>query len=591
MGVKEYTGEVVTSGPKEYTGEVIPAGHPYIKAEPSQASVADVKSMIENQKPGIESAKFDRGPQSFSQEHPLTASYYAGVASPFAGLSQYFGMDKPAEYLKEMTQEAESTGRTGTGLAKVGGELIGLGGAGKAIFGLASKAAPYVAPVASQVTQAVPKLGELATKAKDIYDSSSFLRGAGVGAGTAAVLPTEVGEGESFAKKKLEDIGEGSLFGGVAGKGTQMIFDPVIGQKLKMLKEMGMNKFTPAQLMADYPLIGNAVQKMESAATSIPLIGSMISSGKKVAISDFNKAIGNKVLEPMGESVDKGINAGHEMIEHINKKVGDAYDNIKQNLSFNAAFPTNGQSAVKSLTDKLRDVTDNLEPHEEKLVTDAFNKFIVNPLSTKLDMTGEQFRLAESRLGKAAFNAFKKGDYNIGSAYRDLQSELRQQLANQNPAFATELRGIHDAFIRYTRLEKAAAYRGAQEGVFSPSQFKGAVETLGGKKATATGKAVMQKEANAAEDILGGKVRDSGTAERIMTPLAIVKGLAAAPLIATAGLYNKPAMWAMTKLATERPELMKKLSPYLEPIASREVTALNQDEKQKPVGGLNLKAR
>jgi hypothetical protein len=249
----------------------------------------------------------------------------------------------------------------------------------------------------------------------------------------------------------------------------------------------------------------------------------------------------------------------------------------------------------------LKNVTDTLTPEDEVKVAGAFNKFIINPLQENLTLSGESFRVAESKLGKAAYDAFKKGDYNISNAYRELQDELRQQLANQNPKYAQRLSNIHDSFKKYLRLERAASYRGAEEGIFTPAQFRAAVESIAGKKQTARGRALMQDEAKLAEDVLGRKVPDSGTAERFLSSLLLkkigtgaVEGAAnvltgGIPLALTGAVYNPLSQRALVKLATERPEVVRKFAPALQSLASR-AAAIPQEEEGKPIGGLNLTA-
>ena len=106
---------------------------------------------------------------------------------------------------------------------------------------------------------------------------------------------------------------------------------------------------------------------------------------------------------------------------------------------------------------------------------------------------------------------------DIGIALRQMQDSLRNELTMQNPAVGNELRSIHDAFRRYLRVERAAAYRGAEEGVFSPQQFLSAAENLAGKRGAATGKGMMIPEAQTAASVLGKTMPTSGTAERLLT--------------------------------------------------------------------------
>lgn len=514
-------------------------------SELDQEHIADIVSGAGA--PSVSSAKANVEP-TFAETHPLTASYLSGTAKPIAGLAQYIGVHEPARYLHQVEKEAKATGRTGVGAAEFAGELAGL------LVG-----------------------GELTPGASAAIAKNPLLTGATTGAATSAVMPTHVTEGESyedFLKQKASDIAMGAGLGGAFGKGSQLLFAPIVGKKVQALKDMGMKEFTPGQLVSDIPFIGPMLQRGEQALSSVPVVGSLMKGGRQNAIEDFNRAVGNHVLQPMDEALSKTSNVGHELADEVYNKVTNAYGEIAPKLKFNAKFKDveTGETALNTLNTALKDVTENLDANQAKAVASTYRKFIIDPLQSDLTMTGERFRQAESNLGNAAYDAYKAGNTTMGGAYRELQANLRGMLAKQNPQNAAELSGIHESFKRWLRLEKAAAKRGAEEGVFTPSQFASSVESLGGRS-SARGKALMQDEAKAAESVLGSKVPDSGTAERAMsgallTGGSLFGGIPFLPTVAALGAYSRPGMRAITKLATERPELMRAFSPEVQTAAA-----------------------
>jgi len=139
-------------------------------------------------------------------------------------------------------------------------------------------------------------------------------------------------------------------------------------------------------------------------------------------------------------------------------------------------------------------------------------------------------------------------------------------------------------------LEVAASRRGADEGVFTPDQFKSAVQQVSGKKGTASGTGLMIPESQAASDVLGSTVPNSGTADRLAAMLSL-KGLAEgaghlktgfAPLVGSALMYNAPMMKMMTKLATERPDVMKVLEPTFSKQMARLSANVGSNPKEQP---------
>jgi len=141
-----------------------------------------------------------------------------------------------------------------------------------------------------------------------------------------------------------------------------------------------------------------------------------------------------------------------------------------------------------------------------------------------------------------------------------------------NPQYAGELRDINKAWAGFKRVERAASMGGAKEGVFTPSQLASAVKALdssGGKRATARGQAMMQDIARKGEETIGSKYPDSGTAGRILTAMGAGGAYFANPLLAAgevglAGLYGtKSGQKALMALIAKRPEMAKLVAEKL----------------------------
>ena len=108
--------------------------------------------------------------------------------------------------------------------------------------------------------------------------------------------------------------------------------NPKVSEKMQMLKDMGMKYFTPGQLASQIPLVGKALREGEAKSSSIPFVGSIIEKGITTAAEDMNKAMANKVLANMGEKIPKDMKAGDEMINYMNQKIADAYEQITPKL-------------------------------------------------------------------------------------------------------------------------------------------------------------------------------------------------------------------------------------------------------------------
>jgi len=178
----------------------------------------------------------------------------------------------------------------------------------------------------------------------------------------------------------------------------------------------------------------------------------------------------------------------------------------------------------------------------------------------------------EQELGSTAKAYMSRPEtQGVGFALREIQDALRNELINQNPAVGKELKNLHEAFKRYLRVERAASYVGAEEGVYSPSQMMSAVKSVGGQRPFATGQAMLQPETQTALNVIGPRTPDSGTAGRLQTGSLLGAGLdvgaqvatTGAPLAASALMYNPLAQRLLTNIATKRPQMMGPIQPAI----------------------------
>lgn len=481
-------------------------------------------------------------------------------ANPVAGALQWFGVNKPAEFLKSNADYAKSVAGKPASVAEFAGEL-------------ASPLPIKGGNLAEQAFTKIPKIG------------SSIMGRMGTQGGVqAAFTPTEnpnLGYPE-FLSEKAKQMGAGTVGGALFGKGTQLAMSPKVSEKLQMLKDMGMNKFTPGQLMSQVPFVGKPIQALESNLTSLPIAGSIIGYGQNVANKDFNIAMANQVLKPLGEAVPKDVKAGNELLSFVDDKIANAYRGIEGKFDFKVITdPKTNSNTMTRLNSVVDRSTMDLVPAAANTVSEIVKRSFYEPLLKNYGLTGAQFRTAEKSLGAQANTLIKSNDpimRDAGFAIRDFQDALRNELTYQNPQVGRELMNIHDAFKKYLRIERSAAYRGADEGVFSPSQFKSATETMAGRKGTATGKGIFMPESQAATDVLGKTMPDSGTAGRLMSAKTLGLGAAEgglnlmssfAPSIAAGTMYNPLAMYLMTKMATSRPDVVRAAAPTASRMAGR----------------------
>lgn len=504
-------------------------------------------------------------------------SPFIGAAKAPAAIAQMLGINKPAELLQDLskfaaeqtalTPQPTRTGQKVTPSISSAGELVG------ELFG----------PVATKAAGLVEKgLGYLPRVA-----TSPLARGAVHGATQATLMPVEAQGGYGdFLGQKAEQIGLGGGLGALAGKGAQMLMAPKVSPEMQKLKDLGMQYFTPGQLAADIPLVGPALRALEARSTSIPFAGSAVEKGLKDVAGQFNIATANKVLEPLGKKVPKAIEPGEPLMNYVIKRVDDAYTGIEGKFNLhNMLDPKRNIDTYHQVYEKARQEAakrglgaSGANALDKELKESGFNTLLDQGV-----MTGKEFRIAESNLGARANMLTKSrdaADRELGFSLVKAQEELRKVLAKQNPDVAKELKGIHEAFRMSLPFRRAGSMVGAEGRVFDPAQLMSGVKAKSGsEKAFVSGRSPLYPEAQAGLEVLGPRVPSSGTAERVGTgallgalgsqqPMAAI-GAYAPVTIGAYGLYNKPAMRAMTKIATERPESVRKAARPVADVMSR----------------------
>jgi len=431
--------------------------------------------------------------------------------------------------------------------------------------------------------------------------SSLGARVAGNAAGGVALSALNpVTSGDSFWGEKAWQAGMGATIGGalpVVGEGIAKVVRPKVDAAAKWLLDQGV-KLTPGQIL------GGAWQKIEDSLTSVPFLGDSIKSAQRRGIESFDAVVINRSLEPIGEKLPSGIK-GHEAVSYAVDKLGSAYEKLLPKMKGDLyevgnqlALPAYaGQAAKPSLAGDLqsiRQLGQNLPEKQRDQLDRILRDEIEARFTTQGKADGQTIKEIESKLGEMVRRFGKSEDYDVnrlGDAVQAAQKSLRDMVSRVNPGFAEELKKINEGYAHLLRAQTAAARVGAQEGIFTPNQFKSAVREMDPSKrhrAFATGEALDQDLANAAASRLSQTVPDSGTVGRSMVNVGLGAGIGGAvspmiplSLLAASAPYTAPGI-ALSKLAlTSRPQgagaaadSVRNYLPFLTPglVASGNVT-------------------
>lgn len=378
----------------------------------------------------------------------------------------------------------------------------------------------------------------------------------GIAAGAASgALQPATGEG-GLAAEKLRQAALGAAAGGAGGlvaKGLAGVIGGARGAVPGAVEALRQEGVTPTVGAA----AGGIAKNAEEAFAGLPFAGAPIRQAQQRATESLNVAAYNRALAPIGEKVTPG-KLGGDAVAEVGSKLSDAYEAIKSRLNFQPTPQFLGDLA--SVVKAGDDLPEAQATQLERLVK-SFSK-------------AKDFKEAETKL--ASWVSRYKGAADpdqraLGRIVEDMQSTLRNHLAQQNPAEAEKLKAINLGWANFARVRDAASRIGAEDNVFTPAQLQSAVRAADksrGKGDFAKGQALMQDLSQPAKQIMSRPFPTSGTMERSSYANPFALGEGALGYLLTKPLYSDPGQRLANMLLTSRPqqaiaiaELLRKSGP------------------------------
>lgn len=400
--------------------------------------------------------------------------------------------------------------------------------------------------------------------------------GTGIATGAAFGALTPVGEGD-FADEKGKQIAMGAAFGGalpVVTNSLGRLISPNATRNpdLRMLKEEGVR-----------PTIGQALggqwNALEEKLMSMPIVGDAISVARGRAREDFNKAAINRATAPVGV---KAAGVGQEGVAKAGDAISAAY-----NSALGKITGVQLDSQFNTQLNQLRGMAQGLTSEMSGKFDRAVRELVMRKVSQTGSILPDDYKAVDSELGRLAADFGKStaaSERELGAAVLQLQNLLKQQMMRSNPAVAGELRAADAAWANLVRVEGASKAAMNNNGVFTPAQLNAAARAADDsvrKRAVARGDALMQDLGRAGQNVLGNKVPNSGTGERLMYNVGalgsyLVNPAIPASLLAGASLYTSPLQRLLVASASARPALaqptanaLRNASPVLIPAGSQ----------------------
>lgn len=522
------------------------------------------------------------------------ASTPAAAAAPQSPPTQAPDISGPLGYIKSL---GAGLGR-GFGSAVLGGEqLVGRGIRAAGDFGQAmtgapnitqragdalindaaagirntnAEYAPYAAanPTTAATGDMLGKTGAALLLPTSRLPGGALVNGGVAGGMNALTEPVDPDNPDYWMTKLQQGVGGalgGGLVGGLVG-GVSRAMAPRLTAAQQDLVNRGIN-LTPGQLG------GPGANTVEQQATSLPFIGNAIAKARNRAIGQFNTAVGNDALAPIGQSVPTNVAPGSATVQHVNDAIGNEFNRIEGQAKFNydGQFHTDVNGIRQNMLDN------GATPQAVQQFDNIFQGQIRNRMDPNTgEMTGQVWGKARDALNRierdntiGAPNADQRA---IADAVGSLNDVMSANVARNSPtAIQPDLDAASQAYARYKTMERAAGYTGARNSgnVFTPAQYSAAVGARSTAAQKATNSGMGAQLGQNAQSVLGTTVPDSGTAGRgWLTSLLLAPHMLAHPAVAAGALaspliYSRPGMRAIGAAMTQRPDLVRDLGQKL----------------------------
>lgn len=309
------------------------------------------------------------------------------------------------------------------------------------------------------------------------------------------------------------DAGLGAGLGWAGGKVVEGVADlikPVIDPAVRRLKEAGVS-LTPGMVK------GGKAMVAEDKRMSRPVVGDVIAADRQKTQATFVRAGIDKALAPLGFTVPKSVQPGHDAISYAKVRIGQAYDAVIPKLSVKIDAPT--------FVQKIAPLASTLEGPQRKQL-----QVIIGAKLKSGQLAGQELKKAQGEIRRLAgvYSRDQSAASNeLGRVLHAVDDELTTAMMTQNPQYAPALQKVNEAYRGY-RIVADAASR-ADDGLYNTGQLRTAArrgDFSKNKDATARGDAFMQGFSKDARRVIPARTPDSGTAGRqqARSPLAHIGG-------------------------------------------------------------------
>jgi hypothetical protein len=336
-------------------------------------------------------------------------------------------------------------------------------------------------------------------------------------------------------KPIMEDVGSDAAMGGAGAAGGRVLMralggmKPLASKSAQELIDRGVIP-TPGQLF-DGP-VGNVVRATEDRLAGYPVVGDIINYARKRGLSDYGRAEVNDAIEGLGKTVS---GSGKDALERAQAFVSKQYDSALTGMHMPGdvadTFVHAGLDNAATnplLDDAQQNVLHRYAARLSQVMREGADGQTIKQIDSELGAYGRKFS-----------RSMNPADHSLGEGFYDLQTAWREAIQHVAPEDKVALlEAANKAHRNLLPIVKAVDKAGAQQGVFTPNQLQRSYGPFRQNQTSLN---------EAAQDVMPGRVPDSGTAGRLLLAGALgggaaISGPTAGATLVASVLYSRPGM-------------------------------------------------
>lgn len=255
----------------------------------------------------------------------------------------------------------------------------------------------------------------------------------------------------------------GGSAGRAATKGLASVIAPRVAPAVRFLRDRGVRTTLGQSL-------GPNAAAVEAGASYLPLVGTPIRAAIERSEKDFNRAVINEALKPIGETLPKG-SSGTSAMAAAQRLFDKAYADARAGMSL-----TPDTQMISELTELEGRVLDG---GLDDAATARLRKIYDAQVGRRLQrgtVSGDEYKSMGTALDRLR-DGMKLSNPELAQAIGDLQGIVdRAARRSSPPEAAAAMDAADQGYALYVRAENAAKARGGETGTFSPRQLDAAVQ-------------------------------------------------------------------------------------------------------------------